>query len=188
MINLIVALIILSRFVCESVNTPFTACRYQHQTSKEKSSLPTLFAPKLLCKPWDKYFPRPTTKLACESSAAFFYQYLADAVQSHPTEAQLSRILAECTCDSHFITTKLRGSVTLPQASIPKNAAQGGCGQTLQLFEACMKAFFKQQVVETKSLRGSQSQSSDVSHVSKLEQLRNWKKHKRENSPNDPLL
>ncbi len=169
----------------------FTACRFGKQTLQEKSEYKILqkMTPAVLCKPWDAYYPRPTTKDACENSVIYFYKFLADKYEQRverkddyerPTFANLVE-----SCSPYFIAQRLRGS--LPQASIPKNAAQGGCRSAFQEFSKCMNVYIDKHVKPTNALRGTAT--NNVGHMSKLEQLRNWEHQKRnDGSANDPLL
>jgi hypothetical protein len=73
----------------------------------------------------------------------------------------------------------------LPQASIPKNAAVGGCKEASYMFAKCIKVHLthmkERDDGKPSALRGSVSgegvEQDDVpGHASKLSQLKNWKK------------
>ena len=140
-----------------------------------------------LCKPWDKYFPRPTTRLACESSCSHFWKYLAEDYE-HRSRNDLE--WAHPPCTAAFISRRIPGG--LPQASLPKNAAMAGCREVNYVFSKCIKRYMEKKGLKNgggkKSLRGLQDDDGGGGeHLSKLEQLKNFKKAAAGDA-NDPLL
>ena len=171
-------LIVLQAVLAQEDDEHHCPCRYKSQTAEEKTAHPKLISCKILCKPWNKYFPRPTTRLACENSCEHFYKYLADDFEHRMANDQE---WAHPSCTAQYVAARLG---TLPQASIPKNAAVAGCKESSFLFARCIQTHLDhiKQGKKPSALRGSTlegeedtDKAENARHASKLAQLKNWK-------------
>ena len=138
-------------------------------------------------------FPRPTTRQSCETSCEFFYKLLADDLDQKSNHDPATDVLdfTDATlinppCTAKYIKMKLGRQ--LPQASLPKNAAQAGCREAKFVFTKCLKRYLAKQKKASNLRGGSEEESTGGGHISKLEQLKNWKKMAAAGGGDDPLL
>ena len=166
-----VVLFLLLMIIClrsASAETFVCPCKYVPNNSDAQPV--HIYNCRKTCKKWDAYMPRPTTFLACVESCETFFTHFA-----HLYEVDGNRIKQRCDMRT------IKKHIQLPQASLPKNAAIDGCQTAVFAYEKCMQQILgprpgEEDAPQTR-LRGANG------HVSKLDQLANWRKEK-----DDPLL
>ncbi len=146
-------------------------CRYRGRTEGQD-----LYDCKVLCKYWDKFYPRPATLHGCTNACTFFYEQLANDYETNE-EPTWNRPI--CTANS------IARFIRLPVASLPKNAAIAGCREVVHVFEKCMKNRAADVADKPNNLRGAPREVGDaMSHAGMTTQLNNWPQKQKK----DPLL